>query len=66
MMNLTINGEHQEVAATTVLSLLEEMGLNPLVTVVEQNGVIVARPAYREMVLRDGDILELVRIVGGG
>jgi thiamine biosynthesis protein ThiS len=54
------------VAATTVLSLLEELGLHPEGTVVERNREIVDREGYRETRLADGDVLELVRLVGGG
>ena len=65
-MKLTVNGEPREVAGTTVLALLEELGLNPGATVVERNAQIVDRASYRETALADGDILELVRLVGGG
>ncbi len=65
-MKLTINGEGREVAAATVFALLEELGLKPETTVVERNGEIVARDGYRETPLAPGDVLELVRLVGGG
>ncbi len=65
-MKLTINGEDRDIAAATVLALLEELGLNPAATVVERNGEIVDRTAYGETRLAEGDVLELVRLVGGG
>ena len=65
-MQLTISGEPRKVSARTVLALLAELGLNPAVTVVELNGVIVDRAAYGETTLKEGDLLELVRLVGGG
>ncbi len=65
-MKLNINGQDREVAAGTVLSLLEELGLHPQGTVVERNREIVDREAYREIHLSEGDVLELVRLVGGG
>jgi sulfur carrier protein len=65
-MKLKINGEDREVAARTVLRLLEELGLPPLRVVVEQNGVIVPREAYPDTPVQEGDALELVRLVGGG
>ncbi len=65
-MRLTINGEAREIAAITVLALLEELGLNPQSTVVERNAEIVQRAVYRDTPLDEGDVLELVRIVGGG
>ena len=65
-MKLTVNGEPREVAARTVQDLLVELGLQPARTVVEQNAVIVPQDSYQETVLGEGDVLELVRIVGGG
>ena len=65
-MILKINGESREVTAATVFSLLEELGLHPQGTVVERNREIVDREAYRDTPLSEGDVLELVRLVGGG
>ena len=65
-MKLTINGQDREVAAATVLGLLEELGLHPQGTVVERNREIVDREAFRDTRLSEGDVLELVRLVGGG
>ena len=65
-MKVTINGQDREVAAATVLGLLEELGLHPQGTVVERNREIVDREAFRDTRLSEGDVLELVRLVGGG
>ncbi|MEJ2070894.1 MAG: sulfur carrier protein ThiS [Syntrophobacterales bacterium] len=65
-LKITINGEPREVASGTVLDLLEELRLQPKRMVVEQNGVIIQRETYGEAPLGEGDVLELVRIVGGG
>ena len=65
-MKLTINGEPREVAAGTVWTILEELGLHPQGTIVERNREIVDRDADRETYLSEGDVLELVRLVGGG
>jgi sulfur carrier protein len=66
MLKLKINGEYREVKAVTVYALLVELGLHPQGTVVERNHEIVDRGAYRETGLAEGDVLELVRLVGGG
>jgi thiamine biosynthesis protein ThiS len=65
-MRLTVNGELREMPARTVLDLLKELGLEPKRTVVEKNAVIVDRATYRDTALSEGDVLELVGIVGGG
>jgi thiamine biosynthesis protein ThiS len=66
-MKIIVNGEQRDAAGdTTILGLLESLGLNPQGTVAERNGVIVDRSAFAETVLAEGDTLELVRFVGGG
>ncbi len=65
-MKLTINGQDREVAAATVWGLLAELGLHPQGTVVERNREIVDREAFRDTHLSEGDVLELVRLMGGG
>jgi thiamine biosynthesis protein ThiS len=65
-VKIKVNGEDREVAAGTVWGLLEELGLHPEGTIVERNREMVAREAYREVRLAEGDVLELVRLVGGG
>jgi len=65
-LKITINGEQRQVAASTVLDLLEELRLQPKRMVVEQNGVIVQRDSFGDTRLSEGDVLELVRLVGGG
>ncbi len=66
-MKLTINGESRDVPDNaTVLSLLEELGFKPEVTVVERNADILERAHFGDTTLTDGDTLEIVRFVGGG
>ena len=66
-MHLTVNGEVREVAAgTTVVGLLEQLGLPVRSVVVEQNGVALLPSEVAGAVLADGDVLELVRAVAGG
>ena len=67
MIALEVNGKRVELAAPTLLlAYLEQLGVNPRAIAVELNGEIVQRPAYDTVVLRDGDRLEIVRMVGGG
>lgn len=66
-MNITVNGAEKRVAeATTVLQLLESMGLDAKKVVVERCGTILEREEYGRVTLCDGDTLEVVRFVGGG
>jgi thiamine biosynthesis protein ThiS len=66
-MEITVNGERRTVSeAISLVSLLNQMGLRPEATVVERNGAVVERSRCAEITLAEGDILELVRFVGGG
>lgn len=66
-MNITLNGEERAVdAGTTLQDLLDELAVNCDALVIQRNDDIVAREAFAETVLADGDSLELVRFVGGG
>lgn len=66
-MNITVNGAQHELAdGASVADLLTALGFDPEVTVVERNADILERAAYGDVVLAEGDSLELVRFVGGG
>lgn len=62
-----LNGEDREIpAGLTVWGLLESLELEPRLVVVERNLEIIARGRYDEVVVGEGDTLELVHFVGGG
>ncbi len=46
--------------------LLSFLGLNPRLVAVEYNGEILHRQFWDDTILKDGDRLEIVTIVGGG
>jgi thiamine biosynthesis protein ThiS len=51
---------------TTIDVMLKEMNLEGKTMVVVVNDEIVEHTQYAKVVLKDGDRIELVRIVGGG
>lgn len=61
-----VNGEELAVAGLSVSELLERLGYAGGRVAVELNGDIVRRDDYGATVLRDGDVVEVVRFVGGG
>lgn len=63
---VTINGEQVNAAGKTVAGYLAEAGYTTAYVAVERNREIVPRAAYGEAVLEDGDVVEIVRFVGGG
>lgn len=67
MPAIVLNGESREIGdGTTVLGLLEQLGLDPRQVAVERNREIVPRAQHGETALDDGDQLEVVTFVGGG
>lgn len=66
-ISLTLNGEPRRVTAgSCVADLLRELGLEGARVAVERNLEIVPRSTFGEVVLADGDRLEIVHFVGGG
>lgn len=65
-MQIQINGELREVRATTILALVEELGLDIRKVAVERNLEIVPKSRYAVTAIAAGDRIELVQFVGGG
>ena len=66
-MKITCNGEIKELTQnTTLVSFIRDMDLNPDTVVAECDGKIIKRDEYDTLVLSDGNVLELIRFVGGG
>jgi sulfur carrier protein len=64
---LQVNGKRVELESPTpLLAYLERLGVNPRAVAVEHNGEILERAAYASITLREGDRVEIVRMVGGG
>lgn len=66
MLRIQVNGEPREVAATTILALVAELGLDPRKVAVERNLAIVPRSLHDGTALAEDDRIELVQFVGGG
>ncbi|MBX9742667.1 MAG: sulfur carrier protein ThiS [Chthoniobacterales bacterium] len=64
--SIQLNGESYSTAACSIVELLQELSL-PLSTVlVEQNGLALLRQELEKAPLREGDRLELLKVVAGG
>jgi thiazole synthase len=64
---LTLNGELRRFRIhATVADLVRDIGLDPAKVAVERNLEIVSRSTLEDVVLADGDRLEIVHFVGGG
>ena len=66
-MKIKVNGENREFAAPlNVLGLTEHLQLNPKQIAIEHNFAIVPRSLYAEVMLNEGDAIEIVHFIGGG
>ncbi|HNR32615.1 MAG TPA: sulfur carrier protein ThiS [Candidatus Hydrogenedentes bacterium] len=66
-MTVTVNGAPREIDDhATVLDLVRDLGLSDATIVVQRNDDIVEREQFAATPLAPNDVLELVRLVGGG
>jgi len=66
-MRIRLNGAPRDVdPGTTVERLLRDLELGSTRLAVERNGDVVPKAAHAAAVLQDGDVVEVVRFVGGG
>ena len=66
-MEICVNGEKEFLARpATVTDVLAARGNDINRVVVEINGGIVPREKFAQTPLREGDVLEVVHLVGGG
>ena len=67
MIILTVNGESRTVNdGTSIIKLLETLGIEQRRVAVAINGEVVPRTEHEQNILKDGDQVEIVRMVGGG
>lgn len=67
MVNITLNGENRTATAgQTIAGLCRDIGLDPAKVAVERNLEIIPRSTLSDVMLADGDVIEIVHFVGGG
>ena len=67
MINLMVNGKAKElIGSIDLAAYLNSFGVNLQHVAVGYNGEVLAKAQFPEIKLQDGDILEIVRPVGGG
>jgi len=65
--DITLNGEPRRIdTIVSVRDLLASLGLDPAKIAVERNLEIVPRSLYGEVMVGEGDRLEIVQFIGGG
>ena len=67
MIQVTVNGSaHRFEHPVNLRELLEKLAMAGKKVAVERNGEIVPKGAHHEVLLQNGDRLEIVVAVGGG
>ena len=66
-MRITVNGKPREIDRETPLpAFLQAYGIDPRLVAVAINGDVIPKAEYDAARVRDGDEIEVVRMVGGG
>jgi thiamine biosynthesis protein ThiS len=64
---ITVNGKQETLGRPcTLLDFLCTKGIDPKTAVVERNGDIPDRIDWGTIMLADGDVLEVLKFMGGG
>ena len=67
MISLMVNGKPKQLDLSLDLAAyLDSFGLDLTHVAVGYNGEVLAKEQFSDITLRDGDVLEIVRPVGGG
>ena len=67
MLNLMVNGKPRELEESLdLVSFLVSYGVNLQHVAVGYNGIVLEKERFPETVLKEGDVLEIVKPVGGG
>ena len=67
MVKLTVNGKPVELEnPTPLVAYLRSLGVDPRAVAVEVNERILERAEFETTTLAEGDVVEIVRMVGGG
>ncbi|MCZ6597039.1 MAG: sulfur carrier protein ThiS [Planctomycetota bacterium] len=66
-MRIRLNGEERELPdGISVANLILQLDLRPEQVAVERNGELMRRGEHAGTRLQDGDVVEVVTLVGGG
>ena len=65
-MKLTLNGQPHNFSNSTLAELIQTASKNPEHVIAEVNGAIIKKNNWNQMLIKEGDAIELVTFVGGG
>ncbi|HMZ37268.1 MAG TPA: sulfur carrier protein ThiS [Leptospiraceae bacterium] len=61
-----VNGSEINTGATSLVKLLEDLGIRPDTVAIELNGQIAKRDTWKDVLLKEADKIEIIKFVGGG
>lgn len=66
-MKIRLNGQECEIEnGLTLEGLLNRLSINPGRVAIEVNLEVIKKDRYKDYILNEGDIVEIVNFVGGG
>jgi sulfur carrier protein len=67
-MNINLNGKIHEInSGSSLTAVIDELGLTGRKAIaIALNGEVLSGEIYEEITLNEGDVLEVVRAIGGG
>ena len=66
-MKILINGETRQFEESkTVTGLVDDLGLEPKMILIEHNGIALHRSEWSACILSEGDRIEILQVAAGG
>lgn len=67
MITITLNGKPRDLEGpTTLTDFLQTLGVDLEHIALARNSHVVPRDQWAQVTIEDGDVIEIVRMVGGG
>ncbi len=65
-MHIKLNGNDHQSEFETITELVQNLEIDPAIIIIEQNGTILKKETYDSCEIRNGDVIEIIELVGGG
>jgi sulfur carrier protein len=66
-MKILINGETRQFEESkTIIGLVDDLGLEPKMILIEHNGIALHRSEWSACILSEGDRIEILQVAAGG
>jgi thiamine biosynthesis protein ThiS len=66
-MQIVLNGDETTLPSEmTLVQLVDHLGVDRRLVALAHNGEVIPRDQHEQVTVRDGDAVEIVRMVGGG